>query len=70
MDRHTQMIRSYAVYLAAREAKNMRDADVAKASGVNNSVFCDWKMRRYMPKHDKLMQIAEVLGIAVDEFYK
>ena len=40
---------------------------VAKATGIPNSTFTDWKNGRSTPKVDKLARIAEYFSITLDE---
>ena len=39
---------------------------VAKATGISNSSFTDWKNGRSAPKADKLKLIADYFGVSVD----
>ena len=39
---------------------------VAKATGIPNSTFTDWKNGRSTPKADKLIKIADHFGISLD----
>ena len=39
---------------------------VAKATGIPNSTFTDWKNGRSSPKADKLIKIADYFGISLD----
>lgn len=39
---------------------------VAKATGISNSTFTDWKNGRSVPKADKLRLIAEHFGVTLD----
>lgn len=39
---------------------------VAKATGISNSTFTDWKNGRSKPKADKLRLIAEFFGVSID----
>lgn len=43
---------------------DLKVADVAKATGIRNGVFSDWKMGRYTPKADKIKKIADFLGVS------
>ena len=49
------------------EQKGIRSADVAKATGISPTTFSDWKSGRISsPKMDKLVKIAEYLGVSVE----
>ena len=57
----------YEKYAAIRDAKGMTDYAVAKASGIGASTFSDWKNSRSKPKLEKLLKIAAVLGVKIEE---
>jgi transcriptional regulator with XRE-family HTH domain len=59
----------YESYAILRDRKGMKDADVAKATGISRSTFSEWKSGRSEPKVDKLYRIAGVLGCRVDDFF-
>lgn len=46
--------------------RGIRAADVSKATGITSSTFTDWKKGRYVPKLDKLLLIADFLGVSID----
>lgn len=48
------------------DEKNVKAADVAKATGLQPSVFTDWKKGRSLPKLDKLQKIANYFGCSVE----
>lgn len=60
----------YAKYVELRDKKGVKDADVAKATGLYPSVFTDWKQGNSSPKIDKLMKIAEFFEVSIEEFLK
>lgn len=60
----------YAKYVKLRDARGVRDADVAKATGLFPSVFTDWKNGDSTPKVDKLIKIADYFGISLDELVR
>lgn len=53
----------YERYCEIRDAKGLKDSDVARETGVNKSTFSDWKSGRSNPKIGKLKKIAEFLGV-------
>jgi len=57
----------YEKYSTIRDKRKMRDADVARQSGVTASTFSDWKSGRSLPKVEKLRKIAAVLDVTIDE---
>ena len=42
---------------------------VAKATGIPNSTFTDWKNGRSAPKADKLIKIADHFGVSLDMIF-
>lgn len=59
----------YEYYAALRDERHVRDADVAKHTGIGRSTFTDWKAGRSEPKREKLEKIADYFGVPVDYFY-
>ena len=43
---------------------------VAKETGINTATLTAWKQGKYTPKIDKLIKIADFLGVSVDYFLK
>jgi len=60
----------YAIYANLRDQKGVRDAEVAKATGIPYSTLSDWKAGRYTPKVDKLMKLADYFGVKLEELLK
>ena len=56
----------YEHYCKARDAKMMKDADVARETRITKSTFSDWKSGRSVPKREKLQKIAQCLGVTVE----
>ena len=56
----------YEIFSQLLELKNVRPADVARATGLHPSVFTDWKKGKSNPKHDKMQKIADFFGVTVD----
>lgn len=54
-------------YVEIRDRKHLKDADVARKAGIPQSTFSDWKKGKSMPKVDKMMKIAEALGVEYRE---
>ena len=57
-------IKMYEVYARLRDEKGVRDATIAKATGIGRSTFSDWKNGRSTPKDEKLQKIADYLGVS------
>lgn len=56
----------YEIYCKLRDKKGVKDADVAKATGITKSTFSDWKNGRSKPKDEKLLKIAEYFEVTLD----
>lgn len=56
----------YERYCEIRNQKGLKDADVARLSGVTKSTFSDWKKGLYQPKREKLIKIADALGVSLE----
>lgn len=56
----------YKRYCELRNNKGIKDADVAKATGINRSTFSDWKNGRSTPKQPKLQKIADFFDVTLD----
>ena len=41
----------YEIYCELRDARGMKDADVARETGITKSTFSDWKNGRSNPSH-------------------
>lgn len=60
----------YATYAKMRDERNLKDADVAKATGIFPSVFTDWKNGKSAPKIDKIIKIADLFQVSLDDFVR
>lgn len=56
----------YSVYCKLRDERNLKDADIVKATGITKSTFSDWKSGRSNPKNEKLQKIADYFGVTID----
>ena len=56
----------YEIYSKLRDAKGMKDADVARETGISKSTFSDWKNGRSNPKDAKLKKIADLFEVSLD----
>jgi len=54
----------YKIYAELRDLKGVSDYQVAKATGINRSMFSDWKSGRSTPKRDRIEKIAEYFGVS------
>ena len=56
----------YKYFKKLLESRNVKTADVAKATGLPKSMFSEWKNGRSNPKVDKLKLIADYFGVSID----
>ena len=56
----------YEIYCKLRDERGMKDADVARETGITKSTFSDWKNGRSKPKDAKLKKIADLFGVSVE----
>ena len=56
----------YTIYEALLNERGLKNADIARATGISNMTLSDWKRGVSTPKQDKLMKIADCLGVSVD----
>ena len=57
----------YENYVTMRDLKGLKDADVARETGLPKSTFSDWKSGRSKPKYEKMCKIASCLGVDVED---
>lgn len=60
----------YERYCKLRDERGMKDADVAKATGIGKSTFSDFKSGRSIPKMEKLQKIADLFDVSIAVFLK
>lgn len=58
----------YQNYAAIRDAKGMKDFQVANETGVSPSTFTDWKTGKSTPAFGNIVKIAECLNVSPTEF--
>ena len=56
----------YEIYQILLDEKGLKNADVARATGISNMTLSDWKRGKSTPKQDKLKLIAEYFDVSVD----
>ena len=59
----------YELYEKLLKERNVRSADVAKATGISPSSLTDWKKGRWQIKADKIQKIADYFGVPISYFY-
>jgi len=57
----------YTKYAELRDRKGFSDSQVSEATGIPKSTFSDWKQGRSNPKLEKLLKIAKLFGVTVEE---
>ena len=58
---------TYASYAKIRDARGLKDNDVAHLAKVPQSTFSAWKKGDYKPKEEKRRKIAESLQVTLDQ---
>lgn len=67
-DERNKRIRRYEIYSDFRNRAGLNDYKVAKATGIAQTTFTDWKNGVSEPKVGKLFLISEVLGVRIEDF--
>ena len=57
----------YNTYARLRDARSMTDYSVAKETGISTVTLSAWKNGKYTPKVDKLVKIAKLFGVTIDD---
>ena len=57
----------YEAFRQLAEQRSMSIYRISKATGIPASTFTDWKNGRSSPKADKLLRIAELFGMGLEE---
>ena len=56
----------YERYCLLRDEHGLRDADVARMTGITPSTFTDWKQGKHAPNVQKIAALAKVLDTTTD----
>lgn len=59
----------YDKFEALLKERNVRAADVAKATGITTTTLSAWKKGRYEPKKDKIQLIADFFEVPITYFF-
>jgi len=59
----------YSIYEKYRQEKGVTDYAVAKATNITTAALTMWKQGVYAPKEDKLIEIANYLGVPFASLY-
>lgn len=57
----------YEKYAKLRDERGLTDYRVAQDTGIPASTLSEWKAGSYRPKVDKLLKIARLFNIALEE---
>ena len=57
----------YSKYAEIRDEKGYTDYMVSKQTGISTSTLSEWKSGKTQPKVDKLILIADLFGVTLDE---
>lgn len=61
---------NYERYAEIRDSRGLTDYQVSKETGVSTATLSEWKSGKYKPKVDKLLKIADLFGISVEQFIR
>lgn len=56
----------YEIFAELLEKKGLKAADVTRATGIKSPVFSEWKKGKSKPNTDKMIKIANFLGVSVE----
>lgn len=56
----------YSVFAELLAKFSVKPSDVSKATGINATVFSEWKKGKSTPKADKRKKIAEYFGVSLE----
>lgn len=56
----------YSVFAELLAKFGVKASDVSKATGINQTVFSEWKKGKSTPKADKRQKIAEYFGVSLE----
>ena len=57
----------YDIYAKLRNERGMTDYQVCKETGIPTSAMSGWKSGRFTPKVDKMVKIAKLFNVTVDD---
>ncbi len=60
----------YKIFAEKLKKAGVTVFQVAKATGISNTMFSEWKAGKYTPKIDKLIKLAEYFECDVMDFYQ
>ena len=57
----------YEKYAKLRDERHLTDYRVAKETGISTATLTQWKQGRSTPKVDKMLKIANLFGVPLEE---
>lgn len=57
----------YEIYAKMRDSRGFTDYQVCKETGIPTSAMSGWKSGRFTPKVDKMVKIAKLFHVSMDE---
>ena len=57
----------YEIYAKLRDERGMTDYQVCKATNISTATMRCWKSGKYTPKIDRMVKIAKLFGVTLDE---
>ena len=56
----------YEIFAKLLEEKGLKAADVTRATGIKSPVFSEWKKGKSRPNTEKMIKIANFLGVSIE----
>ena len=56
----------YEIYQRILDEKGLKNSDVSRGTGISNMTLSDWKRGKSTPKQDKMIKIANFLGVSAE----
>lgn len=56
----------YSIFAGLLSKFGVKASDVSKATGINQTVFSEWKKGKSTPKADKRQKIADYFGVSLE----
>lgn len=69
MSQRAKELVPYSIYEKFRQEKGVTDYAVAQATSITTAALTNWKQGTYAPKEDKLLEIADFLGVPFSSLY-
>lgn len=56
----------YEIFAELLKKKGLKAADVTRATGIKSPVFSEWKKGKSKPNTEKMIKIANFLGVSIE----